>query len=54
MEEPHARVHDFGKEALRALHNGDMDAALAAAGSMEAASKDVLSLLDELAQELGH
>jgi len=54
MEDPHARVHDFGKEALRALHNGDMDAALAAAGSMEAASKDVLSLLDELAQELGH
>ena len=54
MEEPHARVHDFGKEALRALHSGDMDAALAAAGSMEAASKDVLSLLDELATELGH
>lgn len=54
MEDPHARVHDFGKEALRALHNGDMDSALAAAGSMEKASGEVLTLLDELARELGH
>lgn len=54
MEDPHARVHDFGKEALRAMHNGDMDAALAAGGSMETASREVLELLDELAAELGH
>lgn len=53
MENPHERVHRFGKEALRALHNGDMDGALAAAGSMEGASKEVLTLLDDLAAELG-
>lgn len=54
MAGPHERVHRFGKEALRALHNGDMDGALAAASSMEAASKEVLDLLVNLAHELGH
>ena len=54
MEDPHSRVHSFGKEALRALHSGDMDAALAAAGSMEQASGEVLALLEDLARDLGH
>jgi len=53
MAGPHEKVHRFGKDALHALHKGDMDAALAAAGSMEAASKEVLTLLDQLAHELG-
>jgi len=53
MAEPHERVHRFGKESLRALHAGNLDAALAAAGSMESSSKEVLALLDELADELG-
>lgn len=53
MAGPHEKVHRFGKEALHALHKGDMNAALAAAGSMEAASKEVLTLLDQLARELG-
>jgi len=54
MDDPHARVHRFGKEALSALHGGDMDAALAAGSSMEQASQEVLNLLDQLAHELGH
>ncbi|MCW8862975.1 MAG: methyl-accepting chemotaxis protein [Rhodospirillales bacterium] len=54
MEDPHSRVHQFGKDALRALHEGDMDSALAAGGSMEQASREVLDLLDELARELGY
>ncbi|MBF0247493.1 MAG: CZB domain-containing protein [Alphaproteobacteria bacterium] len=54
MEDPHDRVHRFGKDALRALHSGDMDAALANAGNMEKASKEVLTLLEQLARELGH
>lgn len=54
MEDPHARVHQFGKNALQAMHSGNMDDALSAAKDMEQASKEVLALLDELAHELGH
>ena len=54
LEDPHDRVHRYGKEALKALHEGDMDGALAKAGSMEQASREVLTLLERLAKDLGH
>jgi len=54
MADPHERVHRFGKKVLKELYANNMDDALAAAKSMEEASKEVISLLDELARELGH
>ncbi len=50
LEEPHERVHRFGKEAARLFEEGRHDDALAAIEKMEDASKEVLRLLDTLQQ----
>jgi methyl-accepting chemotaxis protein len=52
LEDPHVRVHRNGKDALRALNNGDMDMALAEIGKMALASIEVLELLDRLSKNL--
>ncbi|MEO5337661.1 MAG: methyl-accepting chemotaxis protein [Magnetospirillum sp. WYHS-4] len=52
MEDPHDRVHRYGKEVLRAMAKGDMDKAVADVGKMNSASHEVLELLDELARSL--
>jgi len=48
LAEPHKRVHDSGKMALRKYHEKDMDGALLAAEELKNASDHVLELLDEL------
>ena len=52
IDEPHVRVHAFGKEALAHFHAGDLRAAMMAAGKMEAASQEVFGALDEMASLL--
>jgi methyl-accepting chemotaxis protein len=52
LVEPHKRVHDSGKEALRQHQAGDAAAAVAAADCLNAASHQVLALLDRLASDL--
>ncbi|OEJ67125.1 methyl-accepting chemotaxis protein [Magnetovibrio blakemorei] len=54
MADPHERVHRYGKKVLQDLYANNMNDALTAAKNMEEASKEVISLLDELAVELGH
>ena len=48
LEGPHAAVHQSGKEAARLFNSGDLKGAMDAIERVEEASKDVLSLLDEL------
>ena len=48
LEQPHRLVHDHGKEAARLYNAGDQQAALAEMAKVEAASVEVLRLLDEL------
>ncbi|MCB1507873.1 MAG: CZB domain-containing protein [Hyphomicrobiaceae bacterium] len=48
LNEPHARVHKFGKEAAALFAKGDRAGAVAAVAAMEAASEDVVRLLDKL------
>jgi methyl-accepting chemotaxis protein len=48
LAEPHKRVHDAGKTALRKYHEEDMDGALTAAEDLKNSSDQVLELLDEL------
>ncbi|MEI8394490.1 MAG: methyl-accepting chemotaxis protein [Rhodospirillaceae bacterium] len=50
IEDPHLKVHAFGKEALSHFHHGDFVCALEAAAKMEAASQDVFAALDEIAR----
>ena len=52
IETPHERVHAAGKAALRAMAKGDMTEALRHIDEVEAASTDVLRLLDTLEQAL--
>jgi methyl-accepting chemotaxis protein len=52
LEDPHARVHRHGKDVLNAVARGDMDGALAESAKMAQASREVLDLLEELAQAL--
>ena len=52
LEDPHVRVHKHGKDALRAVNNGDMDSALAEIGKLALASTEVLDLLDRLSGNL--
>jgi hypothetical protein len=49
MEEPHAQVHRFGREALTAHHSGQFDASVDAVARMEQASMEVLSNLERMA-----
>lgn len=48
LAEPHAGVHDAGREAVSRAHAKDLDAALAAVLRMEAASVQVLSCLQRM------
>jgi len=48
LEAPHQRVHAHGKEAAKRFNAGDQKGALAEMDKMEAASVDVLRLLNEL------
>ncbi|MCP5269188.1 MAG: CZB domain-containing protein [Zoogloeaceae bacterium] len=49
MEEPHAQVHRFGRQAVSAFHAHNVAAAIDAATAMEEASQGVLSCLERMA-----
>lgn len=51
LEKPHALVHQHGKQAARLFEAGDLQGALNEIQNVEAASKDVLRLLDELSAQ---
>lgn len=48
LEEPHRNVHESGLEALNAFQQGDEESMLAGLKKMEAASIEVMALLDQL------
>lgn len=48
LERPHELVHEHGKRAAKLFGTGDLAGALGEIEKVEAASKDVLHLLDEL------
>ncbi len=48
LENPHARVHEHGIEAVRLFNNGDVEGALREIDLVEAASVEVLDLLKAL------
>lgn len=50
LERPHELVHEHGKRAARLFGTGDLAGALGEIEKVEAASKDVLRLLDELSR----
>jgi methyl-accepting chemotaxis protein len=50
LEKPHALVHEHGKQAARLMQSGDLNAALKEIQCVDAASKDVLRLLDDLSK----
>lgn len=50
LENPHALVHQHGKHAAKLFEAGDLAGALKEIQNVEAASKDVLRLLDDLGQ----
>jgi len=49
IDDPHKRVHAFGREAVTLVNTGDSTGAVAAAAKMDAASVEVFARLDELA-----
>ena len=53
LEGPHEKVHTHGKAAARLYGDGDVDGAIAEIAKVEAASVDVLRLLDALIAESG-
>lgn len=52
IEEPHKRVHEFGKEAARRFNSGDKKGALESYFKMEDASKEVVKYLDRMIEEV--
>jgi len=52
LADPHARVHDHGKAALKKFAGGDLDGAFAAIEQMNTASHEVTGLLDQLGESL--
>lgn len=50
LERPHELVHEHGKRAAKLFGTGDLAGALGEIEKVEAASKDVLRLLDELSR----
>ncbi len=50
LEAPHALVHQHGKQAARLFESGDFAGAVKEIEKVEAASKDVLRLLDDLSR----
>lgn len=51
IEAPHKRVHENGKMAARLFNEGDKAGAISAFEAMDAASLEVISLLDALIEE---
>ena len=52
LAEPHARVHEVAKAALKAHEAGDRDGALNALKELESASRDVIEHLDQVGEQL--
>ena len=52
LAEPHRRVHECGKRVLALVQDGQLDDATDALQPMNQASRDVLDLLGQLAQEM--
>ena len=50
INDPHQRVHAFGKETLAQYRAGNLTAAVAAAEKMDAASTEVFAALDHMAR----
>ena len=48
LQEPHQRVHDWGRRVLACREAGDLDGALAAARSLNQASAEVIAALDAI------
>jgi methyl-accepting chemotaxis protein len=48
LDAPHERVHEQGRLALQAFHDGEFDRAASALHEMEHASKEVMALLTDL------
>ena len=51
LNTPHERVHESGRNAVKAFCQSDHDACIAALSDMEAASNEVLDLLDRMIPE---
>ncbi|MGL5630874.1 MAG: methyl-accepting chemotaxis protein [Azovibrio sp.] len=49
MEKPHAAVHQFGREAVRKFHEGDISGGTASIAQMEIMSMEVLNCLERMA-----
>ena len=54
LAEPHARVHNHGRMALEHHEHGDPTAALEEAKKLDAASMEVINLLDEIHHQIMH
>ena len=52
IEQPHAKVHAYGREALAFFHDGHYNSAIDAAGKMEEASHEVFAALHDIAKIL--
>ncbi|HYD29459.1 MAG TPA: methyl-accepting chemotaxis protein [Azospirillaceae bacterium] len=52
LAEPHARVHESGKRALRCKVQGDRAGAQTARADLDRASEEVLAMLDDLANDV--
>jgi len=50
MDAPHQKVHEYGKSAIAAIQQGDVEKALDQAAKMEAASIEVIKHLESMAQ----
>lgn len=50
LEQPHADVHTYGKEAIECAQEGDMDKAILLLNKMESSSIDVINKLDGLSR----
>ena len=48
LEEPHARLHDLAKEAIRAYNKGDRSGAEKALEAMDSTSEEVVKILNQL------
>ncbi|MCW8831882.1 MAG: CZB domain-containing protein [Colwellia sp.] len=52
LDTPHAQVHTYGLNALKAMRNNDMQQAVKDLSVMESASVEVVNLLTSLSHEI--
>lgn len=52
IDTPHKQVHDFGREALAAGRDGQIERVIQLLANMENASMDVVSAIDRLSEEM--